>query len=541
MTSEAEDPDERGGMLRLSHRLVALHIGGVALLILVVLGSVLWISAKHNELAAKSSARLVRGGLTAFRVKVETLVYDYSVWDEAYQALKQDDRTWLYSNIGTAATDIGTLDLIVFVRPETGQEFGWQVGSPPAGESGLLPAETLAAVLGLVAGAEPADGAKRSFFALLDGEPWALSAAQVRPLAGVSDGTPSDRLPRQIHGLRISPERLSELSESLLTDGLHLAGAEGEGPVSVKLRDHLGNPIASVAWDPPQPGASILRQVAIPLALALAVASMISAVSSRYAVRSARRLEQALLAAKAADRSKTEFLSNVSHELRTPMNGILGAAQLLEMTKLDDEQRELVAVLHASGNAQMALISDLIDWTQLEGGDRRLASEPFQPAAVLKELTEMMRVAAGKKKIAFEADFRALAGVTLLGDGRAFRQIVTNLLSNAVKFTDRGRVELQARLAQGADTAEVVVEVRDTGRGIPEAALARIFDRFYQVDGSWTRGNEGTGLGLAISQRLSELMGGRIEVASEVGVGSTFAYRVSLAVARRSGDALDAA
>ena len=209
--------------------------------------------------------------------------------------------------------------------------------------------------------------------------------------------------------------------------------------------DYAGEVITYVAWDPPRPGASILRRVALPLGLALLVVAIVSGISSNYAVRSARRLERALLAAKAADQSKTEFLSNVSHELRTPMNGILGVAQLLQTTELDGEQQELVSVLFTSAHAQMALISDLLDFSRMESGNRQLVEEPFEPAAVLKDLTEMIRVAVAKKGIGFESDWHTLADLTVRGDERAFRQIVTNLLGNAVKFTERGGVELRAR------------------------------------------------------------------------------------------------
>ena len=169
-------------------------------------------------------------------------------------------------------------------------------------------------------------------------------------------------------------------------------------------------------------------------------------------MRSARRLERALRAAKAADQSKTEFLSNVSHELRTPMNGILGVAQLLQTTELDAEQEELVSVLFSSAHAQMALISDLLDFSRMESGNRQLVEEPFEPAAVLKDLGEMIRVAAveeGHRLLA--PTYRALSGLTVSGDERAFRQIVTNLLGNAVKFTDHGGVELRVarRLRRG--------------------------------------------------------------------------------------------
>jgi signal transduction histidine kinase len=247
------------------------------------------------------------------------------------------------------------------------------------------------------------------------------------------------------------------------------------------------------------------------------------------------------LAAKAADRSKTEFLSNVSHELRTPMNGILGVAQLLQTTKLDSEQQELLAVLFTSAHAQMALISDLLDFSRMESGNRRLVREPFSPAAVLKDLTEMIRVAVTKKGIGFESDWGSLAGLTARGDERAFRQIVTNLLGNAVKFTDRGGITMQASMTQDQSRAYVTVKVSDTGRGIPSEALPHIFDRFFQADSSLTRSTEGTGLGLAISQGLARMMGGRIEVESTPGVGSTFGFSVPFEIVEDTRDARDAA
>ena len=209
----------------------------------------------------------------------------------------------------------------------------------------------------------------------------------------------------------------------------------------------------------PRPGASILRQVALPLGLALLLVAVVSAISSGYAVRSARRLEHALQAAKAADRSKTEFLSNVSHELRTPMNGILGVAQLLQTTQLDEEQRELVGVLFSSANTQMALISDLLDFSRIESGNRQLVNEPFVPAQILSDLEEMLRVVADKKGIGLDARWDPRGGSTVRGDGRAFRQIVTNLLGNAVKFTERGRVDGDRPRPREVDCVRIEVEV----------------------------------------------------------------------------------
>ena len=533
--------DDRDGVMRLSHRLVAMHITGLAILILVVLSSVLWVTAEHNKLALQSSESMVRGGIASFRAGVRSFVNDYSIWDEAYDAVKTDDRDWLYSNIGSAAVEIGSLDLIVFV-PRTGAtSYGWRAGSAPEGRPESLPAALLASLTQMLDASETDQATSGTLFAEFEGAPWAFSIARVRPVDGAPPGVAVVDLPLQIHGQRLSPQRLADMGRRLLVDGLTLAARPAPGQASIALRDGSGAVIRYVVWNPPQPGASILQRVALPLGVALLIIALVSAISSAYAVRSARRLERALYDAKAADRSKTEFLSNVSHELRTPMNGILGVAQLLQTTRLDEEQKELVSVLFGSATAQMALISDLLDISRMESGNRRLVSESFEPAAILKDVTEMIRVAADKKAIGFEGDWSAVDGLTVRGDARAFRQILTNLLGNAVKFTDRGGVGLAARLERTEEGAGLVVTVTDTGRGIPQEALPHIFDRFYQVDGSLTRGVEGTGLGLAISQNLARMMGGRIEVASTLGGGSTFELFLDFDVVAADGEARDAA
>ena len=541
MVDAPRDQDDGKGILGLSHRLVALHVAGVALLILVVLSSVVWVSAEHNKLAKVSSENLVQAGVQSLRSRALTLVRDYSIWDEGYEGVLADDRAWLYRNIGVGVTEIGTFDLVLLDVPGDGPPFGWLSDSPEDGQIGVLPDDVLDPVLALLKDPGPGSVATRTLIAEFQGEPWIFAVSRVTPVAGLPEGAAIEDLPWQIHGQRLSQERVAQIGQNILADDLTLAAAPAPGQASVPLIDFTGKIIRYLVWAPPRPGASILNSIAFPLGMALLLVTIISAVSSRYAVRSARRLERALFDAKAADRSKTEFLSNVSHELRTPMNGILGVAQLLRTTELDGEQGELVDVLFASATTQMSLISDLLDLSRMECGNRPLTEAPFDPAAVLKELADMMRVAATKRRIAFEADWSALAGMRLRGDSRAFQQIVTNLLGNAVKFTDHGRVEMRAQMSQANGRARVVVVVQDTGPGIPEAALSRIFDRFYQVDGSTTRAKEGTGLGLAISQELARMTGGRIDVSSQLGTGSTFAYSVELEIVKSAQGERDAA
>lgn len=535
------DPRDAGhGALRLSHRIVGLHACGVVLLIGVVLSTTLWISSQHNKLAEASSVRMVATALAELRARAFTLVKDYSIWDEAFDAAIAGDRDWLYSNIGTAAAEIGTIDMLVVAGPGGAAPYGWVKGSPPEGETDLLSPDIVAELVGLL-GSQPdiANPSTRTLVERLDGEPWIFAVSRLRPVDQIFNAATA---PIQIHGIRLSKERLAQIGSSLLIDDLDLAADKAPGQAAVPLHDADGAPLGQIVWAAPKPGASILRTVAVPLVLAFHVVVAISAVSSWLAVSWARRLEVALEDATAADRSKSEFLSNVSHEIRTPMNGILGAAQLLRMTDLDDEQREFVGVLFSSAQTQLSLITDLLEFSQIEGGARHLVVEPFRPTATLRDVGEMMRLAAERKGIGFEVDTRALAGLVIEGDERAMRQIATNLLGNAVKFTSRGRVRLEAQAHEVQD-GRMVVEIRvsDTGPGIPPEALSRIFERFYRVDNSLSRTTEGTGLGLAISRRLARMMGGDITVSSAQGIGSSFHFAAEFARAVETGEDRDAA
>jgi signal transduction histidine kinase len=224
------------------------------------------------------------------------------------------------------------------------------------------------------------------------------------------------------------------------------------------------------------------------------------------------------------------------------MNGVLGATQLLQITDLDEEQRELVGLLMSSATAQMSLISDLIDVSRIDSGNRKPELVRFAPEAVLGEVSDMVRVAASKKGIRLETDWGDLEGLEVRGDAQAFRQILTNLVGNAVKFTQVGGVTVSAASALDPDgRARLTVSVADTGPGIPEAALPRIFERFYQVDGSMSRVTEGTGLGLAISEKLAHAMGGEISVSSAQGSGSTFVFSAPFEEAEMAREVCDAA
>lgn len=520
------DGDERA----FSRGLAITHVIGIVILVAVVVTSVLWVSAKHNELAERSYQRLVQGGLTSLESKMATVIKDYSIWQEAYDAVNAGDYNWLYNNIGIAAAsaDIGTIDLVVITDPTRGGEYGWVRGSPEQGESGLLPPDLAASLLALLDGTDPAEAPARTTLARFEGGVWSFAVMRVLPVEGLPEGVADADAPRQIHGIRLAGGVLSGLGANLISSSLLLVATPPDDLSAITLRDASGAVIGYVAWEPTRPGARILRQMALPLGAALLFVTVLAAISTRFAVKSAARLERALIDARAADRSKTEFLSNVSHELRTPMNGILGVAQLLELTELDAEQRHLLTVLLTSAETQMSLISDLLDLTQIETGNRRLEAAPFEPAAVVREVVDLMRPATAEKGLDFALDADAATALPVLGDRRAFKQIVTNLVGNAIKFTETGAITVRVAARLDKNAAHLDLEVKDTGRGIALADQARIFERFAQADGSQTREISGTGLGLAISKSLIQMMGGKIALQSALGVGSTFSVAISL-------------
>jgi signal transduction histidine kinase len=222
-----------------------------------------------------------------------------------------------------------------------------------------------------------------------------------------------------------------------------------------------------------------------------------------------------------ANRAKSEFLANVSHELRTPLNAIIGFSDLLRdgaTGPLDPRQDEFVRDIQDSGEHLLRLINGILDLSKIEAGKMEVHREACSPARLARETVAMVRAQAAVKGLRLVSDLAGLECTALLDPGMS-RQILLNLLSNAVKFTPTGG---EVRVSGRHEGSDVWLEVHDTGIGIAELDLPRIFEEFYQVDGSYSRSYGGTGLGLALVRKMVELQGGRIEVASTVGRGTRF-------------------
>ena len=300
------------------------------------------------------------------------------------------------------------------------------------------------------------------------------------------------------------------------------------------------------------------------------------------ASRSEASLAKALLQANTASNAKSEFLGIMSHELRNPLNGVLGFAEILSDTSLDDEQKDYVRMISSSGEHLLSVVNDTLDFSSIEAGTLAIHPAPFDLAHLVKLSSDLVRKSAADKGLAFQCDVAADVPEQITGDGRRIRQILINLLANAVKFTSDGSVSLRVtrsgppeplrpgRRSDGprreSDTgfpaceptqtqagkpvshcsasryrndrgepttsggASLDFSVEDTGLGISSEALTRLFQLFTQADSTINQKYGGTGIGLAVSQRLAEAMGGSISVVSAPGKGSTFTFRLPLEV-----------
>jgi signal transduction histidine kinase/ActR/RegA family two-component response regulator len=242
-----------------------------------------------------------------------------------------------------------------------------------------------------------------------------------------------------------------------------------------------------------------------------------------------RELHEAKIAADEASRAKSAFLAVMSHEIRTPLNAVMGFANLLAESNLDDAQRACVATITSEGARLGSLVNDLLDLSKIEEGRLVLERLPFAPAETALDVLRLLNGRAQEKRIELRFEAQLAGPLLVAGDPLRFRQILVNLIDNAIKFTPQGSVTLFLRWTPGASNGEpghLAVRIRDTGIGIPSEKLEDIFQKFMQADTSMTRRYGGTGL--AICQHLVGLMGGRITVESRLGHGSEFAFTIPL-------------
>ncbi|AHD03824.1 ATP-binding protein [Leisingera methylohalidivorans] len=245
----------------------------------------------------------------------------------------------------------------------------------------------------------------------------------------------------------------------------------------------------------------------------------------RFIISAQSEIEASRRKAEAASEAKSVFLATMSHEIRTPLNGVLGLAELLNDTELDDRQRHMIRMMIISGNSLLSIINDVLDLSKAEAGKLEMEAEAFNVRVLCLEVIDLFSARAQSANIDLNlSESTDVNNWHVLGYSTAIRQIVVNLISNALKFTENGSVEVKLQeLPSAQDGTRVIrVAVRDTGIGVPPEAQERIFEQFAQADATTTTRFGGTGLGLAITKNLTEAISGRISLQSAEGEGSEF-------------------
>ena len=234
--------------------------------------------------------------------------------------------------------------------------------------------------------------------------------------------------------------------------------------------------------------------------------------------------------AEEANKAKGQFLANMSHEIRTPLNGIMGFSEILLFNERDNHKKEMLKLIEKSGHHLLQIVEDLLDYSRIGAGKIKLHESNFELSGVITETTRFFEREAKEKNLKYKVNLEGIYIKEMFGDGFKLKQVLANLLSNAIKFTDNGNVTIFANSNQDGEKVSVSLIVEDSGIGIDNSQLDKIFDEFKQLDYYLVKKSKGTGLGLSITKKLVEMMGGNIRVESEKGVGSRFIVDVDFKV-----------
>ena len=529
--------------------------------ILSVMG--LALIARVDASARSREESLVANGLQSRIAELEQGVVPQTDWDDAVTNLDNKySTTWAQANIGQFLTQTAGFELVAVLSeanaPRFGVERDVEIGAPRVAIYAGAASALLTRVRALERERGPfKTGPSKSMISApiqasavkeIDGRVYVLTATLVQPDFGTA--LPRGALaPIVITGEEVDATFLTKLSDRFLLKSLAFRkGAQQRGPhkAMAAMADDAGHTVATLIWSPERPGSDILRHALGPMLLLLF--TFCAGVHVLYRrnwtlteslLDGVRRVEQEkaeTAQARAADRAKSLFLANMSHELRTPLNAIIGYSEMM-MESAGHEQRTQDGEDHGrilgAANHLLGLINNLLDLSKIEAGRMQLHITSTDVGALLSDAVETLRPLATRNAVAMESvtgDGLAAFGT----DADKFRQCVFNLLSNACKFSKGGRVDVFARRVSAASGDILRVDVRDTGIGLSEDQIARLFQPYAQATSATRSEFGGTGLGLSVTREIARLLGGDVRVTSTLGVGSTFTLEVAAQVPERA-------
>ncbi len=498
-------------------------------------GLVVWLltaSADRLDVTQRDGeTRMARSVIQSIETSVSKFVADYSYWDEMYDYFNgPKDAEWEQTNLGPYVLNAHGIDRFI-VAAKDGRVI-YQHSRATGSHNAVTPAD--AQVLTRLA--------QLAFSKAVPGHAFAVSgivelgdAPYVAAVSTIQVADPERVKHERPKVVMIEMRALdAALMSALARDyGLRAARVERTGSGGLALRTPWGDaaPFRFV-WAPSTPGqdfsAGVMPWVFVMGGAMLLLFAVLAFVWSRVI----NQIGASEMRAQRASAAKSEFMAMISHEIRTPLNGVLGMTASLLETNLNPEQRRYATVARESGGNLLRIINDVLDFSKLDAGKMEIESAAFDLPFVLRYAVEICEPHAKEKAVTLTAEMAPGLPRFVKTDAGRLRQVVLNLLTNAVKFTERGRVVLRASsVAQGQDRVVLRVEVSDTGIGIPQDRLGKLFQSFTQADVSITRRFGGTGLGLAICKKLIERMGGTIGVKSTVGAGSTFWFELPVTTA----------
>lgn len=525
----------RGG--RSPNAVIALAALG-ALLVLVACGGLLWYaSVAVNGITQARESRLMDRSVERRLVRLKDDMASVAVWNDAYEfTVRAFDPDWAEVNYGVYFHQYLHHDLSIVIDADD-QPIYASVAGERATAAALSPfvraAHPLAAQARASAAVKIAKNPKALGFDRVGSAEAAVRVGGRVYLASASTVVPEPEYARPlvlgsgpivISAVEIDEDYLKELDADYGLKRARLVSAPASGETATLLRGPDGQVLAAIAWTPERPGIGVYKNAKWRITgISILVLTTVAMVFLRL-----RRLSNEVLVARdraqAGDHAKSEFIANMSHEIRTPLNGILGMAQAMESYELSPDQRGRLAVIRESGTVLLGVLNDVLDLSKIEAGKVEVDEGVLDLRKTCEQVCATFAELASAKDVDLSISFEPGETDGWIGDALRIRQVLSNLVSNAVKFTAAGSVRLVVRPSDG----EVRFSVADSGIGVADGDVARLFDKFSQADASTTRRYGGTGLGLPITRALVELMGGEIAVASRLGEGSTFTVTLPL-------------